>query len=209
MTLFCITLNNELILVIGLKSTLRPNAAAIIADLHRRKITTHIVSGDNPAAALDMAKVLGVDQTNIRSRASPSQKQEYVHTLQNSTPESKRTVLFIGDGTNDAVAIAQADIGVQMGSASDVTGAVSDVVILSKDLGGLITLLELSRRAMRRVLFNFTWSVVYNLFAILLASGAFVKVRIGPAYAGLGEVVSVAPVILAAVSLMWGRRSRE
>ncbi|KAL1581830.1 hypothetical protein WHR41_09552 [Cladosporium halotolerans] len=206
MTLLCVTLNNDPILVVGLKSTLRSNAAAIIADLHRRKITTHIVSGDNPAAVLDIAKTLGVEESNIRSRASPSEKQEYVHTLQTCTPESKRTILFIGDGTNDAVAIAQADIGVQMGSASDVTGAVSDVVILSKDLGGLITLLELSRRAVRRILFNFAWSAVYNFFAILLASGAFVKVRIGPAYAGLGEIVSVAPVILAAVSLMWGRK---
>lgn len=206
MTLLCVTLNNDPILVIGLKSTIRSNAAAIIADLHRRKITTHIVSGDNPAAVLDIAKILGVEESNMRSRASPSEKQEYVHTLQTSTPESKRTILFIGDGTNDAVAIAQADIGVQMGSASDVTSAVSDVVILSKDLEGLITLLELSRRDVRRILFNFAWSAVYTFFAILLASGAFVKVRIGPAYAGLGEIVSVAPVILAAVSLMWGRK---
>jgi len=208
MTLLCVTLNNEPILVIGLKSTPRSNAAAIVADLHRRKITTHIVSGDNPAAVLDIADTLGVKESNIRSRASPSEKQEYVHTLQTSTSETKRTILFIGDGTNDAVAIAQADIGVQMGSASDVTGAVSDVVILSKDLGGLITLLQLSRRAVRRILFNFVWSAVYNFLAILLASGAFVKVRIGPAYAGLGEIVSVAPVILAAISLMWGRKLR-
>ncbi|CZT14987.1 related to P-type ATPase [Ramularia collo-cygni] len=208
MTILCITLAHELILVIGLKSSLRSNAANIIADLHRRKITTHIVSGDNPAAVLDIARTLGVEESNIRSRSSPSQKQEYVHTLQNtSSPgNKKRTVLFIGDGTNDAVAIAQSDVGVQMGSASDVTGAISDVVILSHDLSGLITLLDLSKRAVRRIQFNFVWSGVYNLFAILLAAGAFVRVRIPPAYAGLGEIVSVGPVILAAVSLMWSKK---
>lgn len=208
MTILCITLNDTPILIFGLKSTLRPNAASIIAALHSRKITTHIVSGDNPAAVLDIAKTLGVEESNIRSRSSPAQKQEYVHALQ-STPlpgGKKRTVLFLGDGTNDAVAIAQADIGVQMGSTSDVTGAVSDVVILSHDLSGLVTLLELSRRAVRRIQFNFVWSAVYNLFAILLAAGAFVRVRIEPAYAGLGEIVSVGPVIAAAVSLLWDWR---
>lgn len=206
MTIFCITMNEQPILILGLKSTLRSNAASIIANLHARNVTTHIVSGDNPSAVLDIAHTLGIQESNIRSRSSPSQKQEYVHALQTTPDNKKRTVLFIGDGTNDAVAIAQSDIGVQMGSTSDVTGAVSDVVILSHDLSGLITLLDLSKRAVRRIQFNFVWSGVYNLFAILLASGAFVRVRIEPAYAGLGEIVSVGPVILAGVSLMWKGR---
>lgn len=205
MTIFCITLADEPILVLGLKSTLRANAASIVANLHRQNITTHVVSGDNPAAVLDIARSLGVQDSNIRSRSSPAEKQQYVHSLQHEplSNKKKRTVLFLGDGTNDAVAIAQADVGVQMGSASDVTGAVSDVVLLSKDLTALLTLLELSRRAVRRIQFNFGWSLVYNLFAILLAAGAFVKVRISPAFAGLGEIVSVGPVILAAMSLLW------
>jgi len=69
-------------------------------------------------------------------------------------------------------------------------------------LEGILTLLDLSRQAYSRVIFNFVWSAVYNLFAILLAAGAFVRFRIPPAYAGLGELVSIMPVIIVAVTLL-------
>ncbi|KIX07704.1 uncharacterized protein Z518_02358 [Rhinocladiella mackenziei CBS 650.93] len=104
-----------------------------------------------------------------------------------------------GDGTNDAVAVAQANVGVPIES-SNVTRATADVVLLS-DLEGIVHLLDVSEAAFRRVIFNFVWSAIYNVFAILLAAGAFVKVRIPPAYAGLGEIVSVLPVVVAALTM--------
>jgi Cu2+-exporting ATPase len=208
MTVFCMTIDEELVLIYGLKSTVRPNAAAVVAELRRRGINCHIVSGDNFAVVNDVARVLNIPEPNLFARSSPAEKQNYVNNLQTSVigQDKKTKVLFIGDGTNDAVAIAQADVGVQMGSASDVTSAAADVVLLSKNLDGLLMLLDLSKAAVVRIRFNFIWSAVYNLFAILLASGASVKVRIPPAYAGLGEIVSVAPVVLAAMSLMWGKK---
>jgi Cu2+-exporting ATPase len=78
--------------------------------------------------------------------------------------------------------------------------ATADVVLLG-GLEGVPALVELSRRSFRRIAFNFVWSAIYNIFAILLAGGAFVKVRIPPAYAGLGEIVSVLPVVIVALSL--------
>lgn len=201
MTTFCITLNGKLVAVYGLQSTLRSNASSVIAELNGRGITCHIVSGDNSEAVSLVASSLNIPPANITSRSSPAQKQQYVQRLQ-STHNKK--VLFLGDGTNDAVAIAQADVGVQMGSTSDVTGAVADVVLLSHRLESVIFLLELSRAAVWRIVFNFVWSAVYNVFAILLAAGAFVRVRIPPAYAGLGEMVSVVPVIVAAATLGMG-----
>ncbi|EGP82393.1 unnamed protein product [Zymoseptoria tritici ST99CH_1A5] len=202
MTILCITLDDKLIAIFGLKSTLRSEACSVLADLAARDITCHIVSGDNSAAVLAVATLLNVAPSNILSCSSPAQKQQYVQTLQSRGKQ----VLFLGDGTNDAVAIAQADVGVQMGSASDVTGAVADVVLLSHNLESLLALLELSRSAVRRIVFNFAWAAIYNVFAILLASGAFVKFRIPPAYAGLGEIVSVLPVIIAAATLAVGRK---
>lgn len=95
--------------------------------------------------------------------------------------------------------MAQANVGVQIESSSDVTRATADVILL-RNLDGVVNLLDVSKAAFRRIVFNFVWSAVYNVLAILLASGAFVKIRIPPAYAGLGEMVSVLPVIFAALT---------
>lgn len=149
---------------------------------------------------MSVASTLGIAVAHTKSRTSPAEKQRYVMELQ----AARKKVLFVGDGTNDAVAIAQADVGVQIGSSSDVTGAVADVVLISQNLEGLFTLLRLSRAAFRRIAFNFGWSAVYNLFAILLASGAFVRFSIPPSYAGFGEIVSVLPVIIVAGTLVLG-----
>jgi Cu2+-exporting ATPase len=203
MTYLCLTVDRKLVAVWGLQSTLRQEAAAIVAELQQSQITCHIVSGDAPKAVEEVALFLGIETSNTLSRRSPAEKQQYVKDLQ----ASGKNVIFCGDGTNDAIAVAQADVGIQIGSASDVTSAVADVVLLG-GLDGVMTLLELSRRAYRRILFNFVWTFIYNTFAILLAAGAFVKVRIPPAYAGLGEIVSIAPVILVAASLVWLRKRK-
>jgi len=197
MTCFCIKIDDVPVLAVGLESTIRDEAKAVINALHDRNVKTYIVSGDHARAVEAVATSLGIELSNVVSRHSPSQKKEYVSALQ----ADGKVVLFCGDGTNDAVALAQANVGAQLGSASDVAGAVADVVLL-RGLDGVLVLLDVSRRAYVRIVFNFVWSAVYNVFAILLAAGAFVKFRIPPAYAGLGEIVSVGPVILAAVSLL-------
>ncbi|KAL8687971.1 MAG: hypothetical protein Q9224_005005 [Gallowayella concinna] len=201
MTILCITVENRLLAAYGLKSTLRPEAKAVVQGLHRRNITCHIVSGDGAKVVDDVAQTVGIEDHNVASCQTPSSKQTYVKNL----IDQGKTVVFCGDGTNDAVAVAQAHIGVQIGSTSDITRATADVV-LTGGLDGISTLLDISKQAFVRIVFNFVWSAVYNFFAILLAAGAFVKVRIPPAYAGLGEIVSVLPVILVAMSMMGHKR---
>ena len=197
-TLFCVMLDSQLIAVYNLKATIRAEAAAVIQELRSRNIQCHIVSGDGPSVVLDTAETLNIPPLNALSRHSPAEKQAYVKKLM----DDGKYVLFCGDGTNDAVAVAQAHVGVQMGNTSDVVKATADVVLLG-GLDGILKLLDISKRSFKRITFNFVWSAVYNVFAILLAGGAFVKIRISPAYAGLGEIVSILPVILAAMSLMW------
>ncbi|KAL1388475.1 E1-E2 ATPase-domain-containing protein [Phyllosticta capitalensis] len=123
---------------------------------------------------------------------------------------------FVGDGTNDAVALTQADVSIVVGCAlgstssttSDIATSSASIVLLRGDLCGVLTALAISRRAVQRILFNFTWAVVYNVLAILLAAGALStkNVSIPPEFAGLGEIVSVLPVVLIAFTLQWGRR---
>lgn len=113
----------------------------------------------------------------------------------------RKIVLFRGGGTNDAVAVEQVNVGGQFGTASDVARATADVVLMG-GLDGLLGLLDLSKHSFRRIVFNFVWSALYNVFAILLAGGVFVKIRIPSACAGLGEVVSVVPVIVGVFTLL-------
>ena len=194
-------MDSDLVAAYGLQTTLRAEARAVIQDLHRRKISCHIVSGDGPRAIEDTARSLDIDLRHTASRQVPAKKRDYVKEL----IDQGKTVLFCGDGTNDAVAIAQAQFGVQIGSASDITKATVDV-ILTGGLDCIPALLDISKAAYLRIMFNFVWSALYNLFAILLAAGAFVKFRIPPAYAGLGEMVSVLPLICVSLSLMRCKR---
>lgn len=196
-TLLCVTIGGQLVVSFGLTATIRSEAQSVVSALQERNLTCHIVSGDHPTAVSNVATTLSISHVNTASRQSPVTKQMYIRNLKSAG----KTVLFVGDGTNDAVAVAEADIGVQIGAASDVTRATADVVLLG-GLESIVTLLEVSRKSFYRIVFNFVWSAVYNLFAILLASGAFVKVRIAPRYAGLGEVVSVLPVVFAALTML-------
>jgi P-type E1-E2 ATPase len=110
--------------------------------------------------------------------------------------------MFVRDETNDTVALAQATIGVHMSSGTDLAQSAADIVLVRPKLSGVLTVINVSKKAMRRVAFNFGWSFV---FAVLLGGGAFVHARIPPEFAGLGELVSVLPVVLAAVLLKWSR----
>ncbi|KAK6532922.1 hypothetical protein TWF281_007094 [Arthrobotrys megalospora] len=201
MTLFCITVDSVLAAAFGLKANIRDEAKRVISELQSQKIECYIVSGDSSRVVEDVAMAVGIPFQNVASRNSPAQKQQYVKDLMSKG----RVVLFCGDGTNDAVAVAQANVGVLIGTASDVTKGTADVVLLG-GLEGILTLLDISKRSSRRIFFNFVWAAVYNVFAILLAAGAFVKARIPPAYAGLGEIVSVVPVIVVAMTLSRVRR---
>ncbi|CRK14697.1 hypothetical protein BN1723_012583 [Verticillium longisporum] len=166
-----ITRDHIPIAVFGLRTQLRPEVAQVIAELKARNITVHLVS---------------VPPKNVAAERTPAEKRDYVASVME---DPNKYVIFCGDGTNNAVAVAQANIGAQMGGAislSDVTQSAADVVLLA-GLDGIPFLLN---------------SAIYNVVAILLAAGAFVNFRLEPAFAGLAEIVSVLPVIFAATSML-------
>ena len=211
-TVFCFTINNSLAVVFGLHDSLRPDALSTIMKLHQRGISVHIVSGDEDGAVRSVATQLSIPGINVRSRCSPADKKAYIHDLlaspglHNPAEESKKPIIiFCGDGTNDAVALAQATIGVHVNEGTDVAKSAADVVLMRPSLTGILTIIDVSKKSVDRIKFNFIWSFVYNLSAILLGAGAFVNVRIPPEFAGLGELVSTLPVIAAAVLLRWSK----
>ncbi|KAF2443926.1 heavy metal translocatin [Karstenula rhodostoma CBS 690.94] len=211
-TAFCFTVNGSLAAVFGLEDSLREDALYTINKLQQNGISVHILSGDDDGAVRAVASQLKVTDSNVRSRCTPADKQAYIkdllatHNPRRSAKEGiEPVVMFCGDGTNDAVALAQATIGVHMNEGTDVAKSAADVVLMRPSLSGILIAITISRKSFHRISFNFGWSFVYNLFAILLAAGAFVHARIPPEYAGLGELVSVLPVIAAGVLLKWAK----
>ncbi|CAK7208928.1 hypothetical protein SCUCBS95973_000279 [Sporothrix curviconia] len=206
-TAFCFTIGGSVAAIFGLEDSIRPDAISTVKTLLHRGIAVHIISGDDDGAVRSVAAQLHISETNIRSRCTPADKQAYIQDLIEGRVSPDRTtksckkpvVMFCGDGTNDAVALAQATIGVHMNEGgTDVAQSAADIVLMRPNLGGILTAIAVSRKSVHRVAFNFGWSFVYNLFAILLAAGAFADARIPPEYAGLGELVSVLPVVAAA-----------
>ncbi|CAG8007916.1 unnamed protein product [Penicillium nalgiovense] len=205
-TAFCFTIDGVLVAVFGLEDSLRSDATHVVNSLQRRGVSVHVVSGDDEGAVQNVATKLRIPDRNVHARSSPADKQVYIkRLLSNSSHGKAPIVIFCGDGTNDAVALAQATIGVHMNEGSDVAQSAADVVLMRPDLSGLLTMMNASKVSVRRIKFNFVWSFVYNTFAVLLAAGAFVNARIPPEFAGLGELISVLPVIVAAVLLRWSK----
>ncbi|KAI7761059.1 hypothetical protein LZL87_011464 [Fusarium oxysporum] len=203
LTTLVVTRDSVPLIVFGLSAQIRPEAVRVISELKSRNINVHLVSGDQIKAVQAVAASVGIPAENVVGERTPPEKRDYVATLMG---QGKR-VLFCGDGTNDAIAVAQANVGAQMGgglTSSDVTQGAADVVLLN-GLEGIPFLLDISKVSFQRMYFNFVWSAVYNILAITMASGAWVEFRIPPRYAGLGEMVSVVPVILAANSMFFAR----
>ncbi|PHH86382.1 hypothetical protein CDD83_10324 [Cordyceps sp. RAO-2017] len=197
-TVFCFAIDGSPVAVFGLDDSLRAGAAEAVAALQQRGIAVHVVSGDDGGAVHVVAAGLGVPRARTRARASPADKLAYMRGLNG-------VVVVCGDGTNDAAALAQASVGVHMSQGRDVARAAVDALITRDDVGVLPDMLDVSARAVWRVRLAFAWTFGYNTLAVLLAAGALVRVRVPPSLAGLGEKVSVLPVIGAAVLLRWPR----
>jgi P-type E1-E2 ATPase len=186
--------------------TPRPGAGGLVVELNRRGKDVMIRSGDTPSAVHHLANVIDVPEQDVYAAHTPEEKDVAIAALQ---AKGKR-VCFIGDGTNDGPALSRADISLAMAAGSDVALTAAGGVLLGSDLcRGVLAFMEIANAARMHAQLALAWCVLYNIFAILLASGALVKVRIEPRWAGIGEVVSVVPVIVIAFGLdvrwMWRR----
>lgn len=204
-SLLCVTVSDILCATFRLKDRVRCTAKLTVERLQARGIQAHMISGDSPGAVKDIAHSLNIPKDNTGSNVTPGGKRKYVQGLQ----DKGKIVMFVGDGTNDSVALKQSDIGVHLNHGSDVAKSAADVVLMTEHLHNILILLDISGAAYRRIVLNFCWSALYNIVAILMAAGAFVKVRIEPQYAGLGELVSVLPVVLIAFQMRWRSYGRE
>jgi len=158
---------------LALQDELAPHARACVAELQMQGAQVWMCTGDNRSAALKIAKACGIDSSHVVAEALPNDKVAIVERLKIADPQCMRSVVaMVGDGVNDAPALAAADIGVAIGAGHNVTVDAADIVLVNSDLRGLTDFFRLSRQTLRTIWGNFGFSLVFNMCALPVAAGA-------------------------------------
>ncbi len=184
-TAIVIERDEQLIGAIALADTVKPEARAAIAGLRSMGIDVELLTGDNPRAAQAVAAAVGIER--VLAGASPSEKLEEIARLQR---EGHR-VGMVGDGVNDAAALAQADLGIAMGTGVGAAIEAADISVVSGDLRGVARALRLARETYTIVLQNLGWAFGYNLIAIPLAMTGLLSPAIAAVAMGLSSITVV------------------
>lgn len=167
---------------IELQDRVKESAAAAISALQDLGLTPHLLTGDNASAAHAVARAVGIDEANVTAEVMPSDKVDAVAQLQ----QQGKTVAMVGDGVNDAAALAQADLGIAMGAGADVAIEASDITVMNNDLRSVADAVRLARATLRIIKGNLFWAFAYNI--ILLPVAAFGLLN--PLFAGIAMALS-------------------
>jgi len=196
----------RLLALFALSDSLRPEAAEALRYLREHlKLDVRMVSGDNQQVAELVGASLQLDPTHIHAEVLPSGKAALVAEHQ----AKGHRIAFVGDGVNDAPALARADVGVTLGAGTQVAMQCADVVLLRNNLCDLVAVLALARATVWRIRLNFLWAMGYNLVGLPLAAGALfplMHTQVPPLAAGIAMVVSSLTVLLCSLSLRLWRR---
>jgi Cu+-exporting ATPase len=178
----------------------KPHAREALASLSARGLTLHVLSGDRSGAVAAAAREAGIPVENVDARLSPAGKAERVKALR----AKGEIVAMVGDGINDAPALSVADLGVAIGTGTDVARAASDVTLVGGALGGVGTALDLSRATLRNIRQNLFLAFVYNVVLIPVAAGALYPLTgwtLNPMLAGFAMAASSVSVVSNALRL--------
>ncbi|MBI1839016.1 MAG: heavy metal translocating P-type ATPase [Candidatus Colwellbacteria bacterium] len=159
------TVDKKLVAVIAMADTLKPFAKEAIEELKRMGKEIVMITGDNPQTAQAIANQVGIDR--VLAQVLPRDKANVIKKLQ----EGGRTVAMAGDGINDSPALAQADIGIAVGSGTDVAIETGEIILVKDDLRDVVTAIQLSGKTIKKVWENLFWAFIYNVLAIPVAGG--------------------------------------
>lgn len=169
-TIIYLSLGTILVGLIALKASLRPDAAKTVANLQKKGLEVVLLTGDRPEVAQAIATELNI--TQVLAEVKPHEKAEVIQSLQqhNSTQISK-TVAMVGDGINDAPALAQADIGISLQGSTDVAMETADIVLMQSQLWDVVESIKLGKATFQKIQQNLIWALAYNIFAVPVAAG--------------------------------------
>ena len=157
--------DEKLVAVIAMADTLKPYAKEAIQELKKMKKEIIMITGDNPQTANAIAKELGIDR--VLAEVRPEEKAAVIKKLQ----DEGKSVAMVGDGINDSPALAQANVGIAIGSGTDVAIETGEIILVKDDLRDVVTAIQLSGKTIRKVWQNLFWAFVYNVAAIPIAGG--------------------------------------
>jgi Cu+-exporting ATPase len=187
--------------LLAVADAVRPTSRAAIAALREMGLESVMLSGDNSRTAGSVARAVGIER--VIADVLPERKLEEVRRLQ----EEGRSVAMVGDGLNDAPALAQADVGIAMGTGTDVAMEAGDVTLMRGDPLGVPAAIRLARRTMRVIRQNLFWAFIYNVIGIPIAAGALYPafgIRLTPAMAAAAMAVSSVSVVANSLRLRKG-----
>lgn len=195
-TVVVVGVDREVIGLIAVQDAPKETSASAIKALKRLGLRTVMITGDNERVARAIADHVGID--DVLADVLPSDKANHVKSLQ-----KHGKVAFVGDGINDAPALATADLGIAMGSGTDIAIESGGIVLVKNDLNDVVRALTLSQKTFNRIWINMFWAFIYNTLGIPIAAGVFVGsgLMLSPELAGLAMAFSSVSVVMSSLML--------
>ena len=195
-TVVFLSVDGQLKGLIALQDVPKENAKEAIAKLKKRGLRTVMLTGDNAGVAHAIAEQIGIEE--VSANVLPEEKAHEIHKLQKNGK-----LAFVGDGINDAPALSVADVGIAMGSGTDIAIESADLVLTTNNLLGLARAFDMSKKTFNRILLNLFWASIYNLIGIPIAAGVFsgLGLVLNPELAGLAMAFSSVSVLISSLML--------
>ena len=197
-----ITVDDKAEGLMGISDALKKTSAGAVSALQKMGLEVVMLTGDNQQTAEAIAQEVGIRR--VFAEVRPDQKAAQIKQLQSEAPEKNRQVAMVGDGINDAPALAQADVGISIGTRTDVAIAASDITLISGNLQGIVTAIQLSKATISNIRQNLFFAFIYNVAGIPIAAGILYPIfgwLLNPMIAGAAMAFSSVSVVTNALRL--------